>query len=329
MIISRTPLRMSFVGGGSDLPSFYRQHGGAVLSTAIDKYVYVSVNKKFDGGIRVAYSKTEEVDHVQNIEHRLVRATMEMLAVPGGVEITSTADIPSRGTGLGSSSAFTVGLINVLSAFLGRHVSAEQLGAMSCEIEIERCGEPIGKQDQYASAYGGLSIIEFKPDDSVLVTPLILPRHVREALEKNTLVFYTGITRSASGILKEQSESVADSNQKQAMLNRMVALVYQLRDELQNGHLEAMGEILEENWQLKKQLASGITSGAIDDWYAAAKANGALGGKLLGAGAGGFLMFYAPAQSHDAIEKALGLRRIRFGFEPLGSRIIFYNPTDL
>lgn len=329
MIISRTPLRMSFVGGGSDLPSYYRQHGGAVLSTAVDKYVYVSVNKKFDGGIRIAYSKTEEVDHIEKIEHRLVRATLQMLEIPGGIEVTSTADIPSRGTGLGSSSAFTVGLINVLSAYLGRHVSAEQLGRLSCEIEIERCGEPIGKQDQYASAYGGLSLIEFKPDDSVLVTPLVLRREIREAIESNIIVFYTGITRSASGILKEQSSNVADSSGKQKMLNRMVELAYELREELQNGHVNSMGEILDENWQLKKQLASGITSSEIDEWYAKAKASGALGGKLLGAGAGGFLMFYAPSERHDAIEKALGLRRIHFGFEPLGSRIIFYNPTDL
>ncbi|WP_434661759.1 GHMP kinase [Paraburkholderia sp. A3BS-1L] len=329
MIISRTPLRMSFVGGGSDLPSFYRQHGGAVLSTAIDKYMYISVNKKFDGGIRVAYSKTEEVEHVDAIEHRIVRTTLQMLGIPGGLEITSTADIPSQGTGLGSSSAFTVGLLNVLSAFQGRHVSAEQLGRDSCEIEIERCGEPIGKQDQYASAYGGLSLIEFHQDDSVLVTPLILRRSIRESLENSIIVFYTGIARSASGILKEQSYNVADSVTKQTMLKRMVALTYQLRNELQDGNLDSMGEILDENWQLKKQLASGISSDAIDDWYEKAKLNGALGGKLLGAGAGGFLMFYAPAERHEAIERALGLRRIHFGFEPLGSRIIFYNPTDL
>mgnify|MGYP003582853307 CR=1 FL=1 len=329
MIISRTPLRMSFVGGGSDLPSFYRQHGGAVLSTAIDKYIYISVNKKFDGGIRIAYSKTEEVDRIESIEHKLVRTTLQMLGIPGGVEITSTADIPSQGTGLGSSSAFTVGLINVLSAYLGRHVSAERLGSLSCEIEIDRCGEPIGKQDQYASAYGGLSLIEFHPDDSVLVTPLTLSRAVRESLAKNIVVFYTGIARSASGILKEQSSNVADSTAKQQMLKRMVELTYQLRDELQSGNLNSTGEILDENWQLKKQLASGVSSSAIDDWYAKAKSNGALGGKLLGAGAGGFLMFYAPVERHDAIERALGLRRIPFGFEPLGSRIIFYNPTDL
>ena len=326
MIISRTPLRMSFVGGGSDLPSFYPRHGGAVLSTAIDKYIYISANRKFDGGIRVAYSKTEEVDRLEAIEHRLVRTTMEMLGIAGGVEITSTADIPSQGTGLGSSSAFTVGLINVLSAYLGRHVSAEQLASLSCEIEIERCGEPIGKQDQYASAYGGLSLIEFHPDDSVLVSPLIVSRRVREALERNIVVFYTGIARSASNILKEQSSNVADDTGKQEMLKRMVKLTYELRDELQKENLDSMGQILHENWELKKKLASGVSSDAIDGWYARARSAGALGGKLLGAGAGGFLMFYAPQERHEAIEQSLGLRRVDLGFEPLGSRILFYNP---
>jgi D-glycero-alpha-D-manno-heptose-7-phosphate kinase len=327
MIISRTPLRMSFVGGGSDLPSFYRRHGGAVLSTAINKYIYISANRKFDGGIRVAYSKTEEVDRLEAVEHPLVRTTMEVLGLKGGVEITSTADIPSQGTGLGSSSAFTVGLLNVLSAYLGRHISAENLGRLSCEIEIERCREPIGKQDQYACAYGGLNLIEFNPDDSVNVSPLITPPQVRENLERNIVTFYTGMARSASGILRDQSQGVAGDTGKQRMLQRMVALTYQLRDELQAGNTDAVGEILGENWRLKKGLAAGISSDAIDHWYATARAAGALGGKLLGAGAGGFLMFYAPPGRHGAIERALGLRRIAMGFEPLGSRILFYNPT--
>jgi D-glycero-alpha-D-manno-heptose-7-phosphate kinase len=326
MIISRTPLRMSFVGGGSDLPNFYRRHGGAVLSTAIDKYIYVSVNRHFNGGIRVAYSKTEEVEQLDHVEHPLVRTTMELLGIQGGVEITTTADIPSRGTGLGSSSTFTVGLIQVLSAYLGRHVSAAELGRLSCEIEIDRCREPIGKQDQYAAAYGGLNLIEFNPDDSVNVMPVILPKEARKALQERTLIFYTGITRSASGILAEQSATVADDAKKQAMLKRMVALTYQLRDELQRGQIDSMGGILDENWSLKKGLAAGISNGAIDDWYLTAKSAGALGGKLLGAGAGGFLMFYAPVERHEAIARALNLHRVHMSFEPLGSRILFYNP---
>lgn len=327
MIISRTPLRMSFVGGGSDLPAFYRQHGGAVLSTAVDKYVYVSVNRKFDGGIRLAYSKTEEVERLEQIEHRLFKATFERLGIHGGVEVTTTADIPSRGTGMGSSSSFTVGLIQALSAYNGRHVSADDLGAISSEIEIERCGEPIGKQDQYAAAFGGFNLIGFNPDDTVSVTPVMMQRDMRELLQRRIIVFYTGITRSASSILAHQSAAIADSSAKQASLKRMVELTYLLRDELQRGNVDSFGAILEENWVLKKSLAGEISTGAIDDWYAVARRSGALGGKLLGAGAGGFLMFYAPSERHADIEQALGLRRVSFGFEPLGSRILFYNPN--
>lgn len=326
MIISQTPLRMSFVGGGSDLASFYRQHGGAVLSTAIDKYVYVSINRKFDGGIRLAYSKTEEVTSLDQIEHELVRAAFEMRGMRGGVEITTTADIPSRGTGLGSSSTFTVGLINVLSAYQGRHTSAEELAQGSCEIEIERCGQPIGKQDQYAAAYGGLNLIEFHPDDTVSVSPVIMQRDLRDLLEQRIIVFYTGITRSASRILANQSAETGSDKAKQTALKRMVELTYSLRDELSRGHLDSFGHILHENWTLKKSLTSGISSSAIDSWYDAAIGAGAVGGKLLGAGEGGFIMFYAPRERHDAIANAVGLRQVRFGFEPLGSRILFYNP---
>ncbi|RVU17534.1 GHMP kinase [Methylobacterium oryzihabitans] len=327
MIISRTPLRMSFVGGGSDMPDFYRRHGGAVLSTAIDKYIHVTVNRKFDGGIRVAYSSTEEVDRVADIQHRLVRAAFEMLELSGGVEITTIADVPSRGTGLGSSSSFTVGLLHAMSAYLGRYVSAEELGRRACEIEIDRCGEPIGKQDQYAAAFGGLNLIEFKADDSVLVSPVIMPPGLRETLERRILVFYTGITRGAASILREQSAAIAGDHAKRAALARMVDLAYGLREELQCGRLDSFGEILDENWRLKKTLASGVSTPEIDTWYAAARAAGALGGKILGAGSGGFLVFYAPEDRHPSVERALpALRRVQTRFEPLGSRIIFYNP---
>ncbi len=326
MIISRTPLRMSFVGGGSDLPAFYRRHGGAVLSTAIDKYVYVSVNPKFDGGIRLAYSKVEEVQRLDEIEHRLFRATLELLGIDGGVEVTTTADIPSRGTGLGSSSSFTVGLLNAVSAHLGRHVSADELGRRSCEVEIDRCGEPIGKQDQYAAAFGGVNLIEFNADDSVAVSPVIMSRGTRKRLEDGIVCFYTGITRSASEILRAQSANSQESANHQATLKRMVALCYRLRDDLARGDVDAFGDILHENWELKKTLTAGIATPQIDGWYGAAREAGALGGKLLGAGAGGFLIFYAPADRHEAIARAVGLRRIRMGFEPLGSRILFYNP---
>ncbi|MFC0203443.1 GHMP family kinase ATP-binding protein [Novosphingobium soli] len=326
MIISQTPLRMSFVGGGSDLPAFYREHGGAVLSTAIDKYVYVSVNRKFDGGIRLAYSRTEEVTSIDEIDHELVRAAFAMRGMRGGVEITTTADIPSRGTGLGSSSTFTVGLLNVLSAYQGHHVSAEDLAAGSCEIEIERCAQPIGKQDQYAAAYGGLNLIEFHPDESVSVSPVIMKRDLRDLLEQRIIVFYTGITRSASAILANQSAETGSDAAKQATLKRMVELTYVLRDELCRGNIDSFGRILDENWALKKSLTAGISSSEIDDWYERAMGAGALGGKLLGAGQGGFMMFYAPRERHEDIANAVGLRQVSFGFEPLGSRILFYNP---
>ena len=326
MIISRTPLRMSFVGGGSDLASFYREHGGAVLSTAIDKFVYVSINRKFDGGIRLAYSKTEEVQSLDEVEHELVRASFDMLGLRGGVEVTTTADIPSRGTGLGSSSTFTVGLLNVVSAYLGRHMSAEDLAAGCCEVEIERCRQPIGKQDQYAAAFGGLNLIEFRPDDSVNVAPVIMNRDLQQLLEQRVIVFYTGITRSASAILERQSADSATDRNKQAALRRMVELVYVMRDELCRGNIDSFGHILDENWSLKKTLAAGITSPDIDEWYARAVGAGALGGKLLGAGQGGFLMFYSPRERHEDIANAVGLRQVKFGFEPLGSRILFYHP---
>jgi D-glycero-alpha-D-manno-heptose-7-phosphate kinase len=320
---------MSFVGGGSDMAVFYREHGGAVLSTAIDKYVYVNLNKKFDGGTRIAYSKTEEVNSVAEIEHNIVRESLKLLGIDGGLEITTIADIPSKGTGLGSSSSFAVGLINALSAFQGRHISADELGELSCKIEIEKCGEPIGKQDQYAAAFGGLNLIEFKNDDSVIVTPVMLPRDKRAELERRIIVFYTGITRSASAVLKEQSAAVVGERAKQDALIEMVKLAYRMRDDLGKGSLTSFGPILHENWELKKSLTAGISTDDIDDWYAKGMAAGAEGGKILGAGSGGFLMFYAPEDAHDRIAQSLHyLRRVQFGFDPLGSRIIFYNPTS-
>lgn len=326
MIISRTPLRMSFVGGGSDLPSFYREFGGAVISTAIDKYVYVNVNKKFDDGIRVAYSKNEEVERVDQIDHRIVRAAMQFLGLSGGIEITTIADIPSHGTGLGSSSTFTVGLLHVLNAFKGQYASSDRLGQDACHIEINLCSEPIGKQDQYAAAFGGLNLIEFKPDDSVVVSPIICHRATIAELEAGILVFYTGIARSASALLRQQSSNLAGSAEKRCSMIRMVELAYALRDELHKNNVTAFGEILHENWILKKTMTDGVSTPEIDEWYRLARASGALGGKILGAGAGGFLMLYAPPDRHDAIATTLSsLRRIRMGFEPLGSRIIFYH----
>lgn len=328
MIISKTPLRMSFVGGGSDLPSFYQRHGGAVLSTAINKYVFVTCNPKFDDGIRIAYSKNEEVDCVDAIEHRIVRAAMNFLRIPGGIEITTIADVPSKGTGLGSSSSFTVGLLNVLHAFQGRYVSMQQLAEESCHIEINICSEPIGKQDQYAAAAGGFNLLEFRQNGRVDVTPVIIPPAQRDKMARRIVAFYTGVTRSASALLKVQSDAVSRDRGKQDALIQMVELTYRLKSELEAGHIDSLGEILHENWELKKSLAAGISTPEIDAWYEQAMQLGATGGKLLGAGAGGFLIFYADEEFHDRIAAGLGLRRVRFDFESMGSQVIFYNPPS-
>jgi D-glycero-alpha-D-manno-heptose-7-phosphate kinase len=323
MIISRTPLRMSFVGGGSDLPAFYRQFGGAVVSTAINQFVYITVNKKFDEKIRVSYSRTEEARSVARIRHPLVREAMRLVKVDGGVEITSIADIPGRGSGLGSSSSFTVGLLHALHAYAGREVSAEQLAREACEIEIERCGEPIGRQDQYAAAFGGLNFIQFHPDDTVSVEPIRCREETRRTLESRMVVFYTGITRSASAILRGQQVAVT-ARRKQKVVQRMVELAHELRRDLEAERVGALGAMIHEGWLLKRGIAAGITSERIDEWYGKARRAGAEGGKLLGAGTGGFLLFIAEPSRHEAIVRALApLRRVDFRLELRGSEKIF------
>jgi len=324
MIISRTPTRISFAGGGSDMAAYYRRHGGAVISTAIKKYIYIAVNRKFDNRLRLSYSKTEEVGHVSEIEHRLFRATLEHVDVTGGVEITSIADIPSQGTGLGSSSAFAVGLLNALYAYNGRFVTSEVLARDSCHIEIEKLKDPIGKQDQYAAAFGGFNFIRFNPDDTVDVEPLSHRWAAIEKIESSILVFYTGLTRSAGPILSEQQSNLDRSKETREVLRQMVRLAYQMRNDLMDDSVASFGELLHEAWMLKRQLASGISSGAIDDLYERARQAGAVGGKLLGAGGGGFLLISAPVERHADIMKALGhLRRVPMHFERQGSLIVF------
>ena len=328
MILSKTPLRMSFVGGGSDLPAFYREESGAVLSTSIDKYMYIAVNRKFDGRIRLSYSRTEDVASPTQIEHPLVREALALTGIEGGIEIASMADIPSQGSGLGSSSTYTVGLLNALYAYRNQFASKETLARQACEIEIERCGEPIGKQDQYAAAYGGLNLIRFHPDGGVAVDPVICKPKLLETLEASTLVFFTGRTRSASAVLSEQSKALQGEDRRQLM-RRMVQLAFELKAELESGTLEAFGAILDENWRLKTQLAAGITDPQIDSWYRAGMAHGALGGKLLGAGNGGFMMFFAPPRTHDAITATLhALEPVRFRFDRSGAQIVFYQPSE-
>ncbi len=324
MIISRTPLRASFAGGGSDLPAFYRTSPGAVVSTAINKYIYITVNKKFDDKIRVSYSITEIVDEVDELEHELIRESLKLLDIDGGIEITSIADIPSQGTGLGSSSSYTVGLLNALYAYKGMHVGAERLAKEACEIEIQRCSKPIGKQDQYIAAYGGLQYIQFNPDETVFADPIIHKSDMRIELEKHLLLFYTGLTRSSDSILSEQADNTQQQEEKREALRKMVALAAELRDALSRNELESFGEILHVGWLEKQKLARNISTSVINDWYERAREHGAIGGKILGAGGGGFLLLYAPPEKHNNIIKALPeLRRFPFKFEPQGSKIIY------
>jgi D-glycero-alpha-D-manno-heptose-7-phosphate kinase len=324
MIISKTPFRMSFLGGGSDLPSFYGRSPGAVLSVTINKYVYITVNEKFDREIRLSYSETENVNTVEMIRHPIVREALKMLSIPGGMEITSIADIPSKGTGLGSSSSFTTGLLNALHVYKKEFASPEMLAREACEIEIDIMEKPIGKQDQYAAAYGGLNLIQFYEDGSVGVDPIICLKETRKSLEQNILMFYTGISRSAEIILGEQNQNIISDNKKYEILKKMVQLTHLLRKELQNNNLNAFGEILHENWVLKRELASGISNPSIDEWYETGRKYGALGGKILGAGGGGFLIFYAPQEKHEQIIRMLPqLRPIPFRFEYQGCKIIF------
>ena len=324
MIISRTPLRVSFLGGGSDLPAYYRHDGGAVLSTAIDQSVYVTVSRKFDNAVRVSYSRTEEVAHSRDVAHPLVREALALLGVEGGIEITSIADIPAKGTGLGSSSSFTVGLLNALHAYCGRHAPAERLARESCEIEIGRCGEPIGKQDQYAAAFGGFNFIRFHGDERVEVNKVVCAPAVIAGIQERLLFFYTGITRSASELLMRQSQEIAADPCKRQGMADMVRLAEAAYAELCAGKPSSLGEMLHDAWQTKKRMTGGISNTLIDDAYAAAIKAGAAGGKLLGAGGGGFLMLYAEPQRHDAIRRALAaFRETPFRFAPYGSSIIF------
>lgn len=324
MIISRTPLRISFAGGGSDLGAFYRQEPGAVLSTSINKYIYINVNRKFDEKIRASYSITEIVDSVDELKHELIREALNLVLPPCGIEITSISDIPSQGTGLGSSSTYTVGLLNSIYAHIGQHVGAERLAKEACEIEIERCKKPIGKQDQYIAAYGGLQYIRFNPDESVFVDPVICAPETKQLLQQSLLMLYTGLTRSADKILQEQSLNTENDTEKRKSLRRMTQLAADLRDAIVLNDLDGFGETLHQGWMEKKKLASGISNQQIDKWYSIARENGAIGGKVLGAGGGGFLLLYAHPESFPEIMRSLpDLSPVSFKLEPQGSKIIY------
>ncbi len=324
MIISRTPLRISFAGGGSDISNFYHNSQGEVISTAINKYVYIAVNNQFDGRIIINYSKTETVKKVDDIENNLVREAMRITGVRKGIYISSIADIPSEGTGLGSSSAYVVGLLNALYAYQGKHVNAERLASEACKIEIDILKKPVGKQDQYIAAYGGFQHIRFNSDESVYVDPVICLSEIKKKLEKNILLLYTGITRSADSILAKQIKNLTGKKNKRTVVSKMVSIVRSLDQDLKKNKINQFGKHLHENWLLKQKLADDISSKKIDRWYRIAKKHGAEGGKILGAGGGGFLLIYADASRHKKITGALSeLKPFTVKFEPQGSKIIF------
>ena len=321
MIISRTPFRVSFVGGGTDLPNFYRQEQGAVISTSVDKYVYLTVNRRFDDSLRISYSKTEIVDRLDEVQHPLFRETMRLTRADSGIEVTSIADIPA-GTGLGSSSSFAVGLLHALHAYRGRFQSAVELAESACHLEIGVLGQPIGKQDQYAAAFGGLRRYLFNPDGSVFVDPVICPPERRVEFFKHLMLFYLGGSRNASQILAEQSKN---TNHKMDHLRKLRTLADNFWGALVGGSdFRELGALMHEGWVRKKQLAANISSDQIDCYYERARAAGAWGGKVLGAGMGGFLLLFCAPENQTAVQGSLSdLRQINFGFEPEGSKIIY------
>jgi len=325
MIISKTPFRMSFCGGGTDIAEFYERAGyGAVVSTTIDKFAYIALHRFFENKFVLKYSQTEISDDVASIKHPLIRECLLQTATTEPLEITSFADIPSSGSGLGSSSAFSVGLINALLAQKGRMPTHEMCAQGACEVEIERLREPIGKQDQYAAAFGGLNYLRFNADGSVQVDPIIMPKDKYQVLAEHLVMFYTGITRKASTILTEQKQNMRNDGNRYASMLHMRDQANRLRDELSAGNLDALGGLLHDGWMLKREMASGVTGPQLDEIYARALSAGAKGGKLLGAGGGGFLLFYCEPSLKQSLISALGdLRHIEFQLERQGTRIIY------
>ena len=321
MIITKTPFRVSFCGGGSDLKTFYQQHEGCVLSTTINKYLYLSIHPYFDENqTLLKYSANELVASPKEIQHKIFRDVLTDYDV-NGVEIVSTADIPA-GTGLGSSSTFTVGLLHTMNCYKGKYVSKGWLAKKACQVEIEHLDSPIGKQDQYAAAYGGLNFIRFHQDDTVSVEPIIMRPDTYSELQNRLVMFYTGIKHDANQILSVQKQNISKKD-KFDNLVKMTDLARDMKSALEGNDLSAFGKLMDENWQLKKSLAQGVSNSFIDDIYDNAMHHGALGGKLLGAGGGGFLLFYTREGCQEELKQAIGLRPFDFRFERDGTSIVY------
>lgn len=328
MIITKTPLRMSYVGGGSDMPSFYKEHGGAVISSAIKVFVYVLVKDRFEKGIRLSYSKTENVIQATDIEHPIVRNALELISIKDDIEIISIADIPSFGTGLGSSSSFSVGLINALSTFQNIDINIDRahLAESACHLEIDLCGSPIGKQDQYAASYGGLKVYRFNHDDTVSVEDVMVKPEIENKINEETIAFYIGGARDANVILADQQNELKIKEKINSM-KKMVGLVDDLKREFEGNSIENFGPILHENWLLKRGMSKDIANPYIDDLYEVARSCGVKGGKLLGAGGGGFMIFHAPTEAIRLAvrEKFKDLKEVNFNIEHSGSRVLEIN----
>jgi D-glycero-alpha-D-manno-heptose-7-phosphate kinase len=320
MVITQTPLRIGLVGGGTDLPGYYTEHGGRVLNCALDKYIYVIVKQRFDDDIYVNYSKKEIVSRVEDLEHELVREAMLMTGVTGGVEITTLADIPSAGSGLGSSSSVTVGLLHALYAYGGRQVSAEELAENACTIEIDRCGKPIGKQDQYIAAFGGIRDLRFGPGDTVTADEVTVTAAERLALQQQVMLFYTGITRRADPILAEQNANVEGTLPQLDLLRDLAGFAV---ERLGRGDVDGVGAAMRESWEAKRKLASGISNERIDLAVTGALDAGATGAKLTGAGGGGFLLVMCPVERQTAVRQSLAdMRELPVRLDRLGSRVV-------
>jgi len=324
MIITRSPLRISLGGGGTDLPSYYRQHTGFVISAAIDKYVYITLHDTFAQEIIVKYSKMENVPSVEDIKHPIVREALKLVQVgPPPLEITSMADIPA-GTGLGSSGSFTTALLRALHTMKKNYISRQELAEEACHIEMTLLGEPVGKQDQYIASYGGITCFHFLPNDTVEVTPLQMDAETLHNLEDNLVLFFTGFTRSASQILQDQdTRSRQGEREMLDNLHFIKQIGCETRTAFERGDLRRFAELMHVHWQHKKQRSAGMTNPAIDEYYELALRNGALGGKLIGAGGGGFLMFYA--EEKVCLRRALteaGLREGRFRFDFEGTKVV-------
>jgi D-glycero-alpha-D-manno-heptose-7-phosphate kinase len=321
LIIVQTPLRISLFGGGTDFPSFFMEEGGCVLSSAIDKFIFVAIKERFDSKLRIGYTQAEMVDEIDQIRHELIRESLRLTGIERGVEITTMGDIPSEGSGLGSSSTVTVGALHAMYTYRGEIISAERLAREACAIEIETLKKPIGVQDQYIAAYGGLRYFEFLPGGEVRSEKIKISPEAQRVLNDNFLLFFTGTTRQSSSILKEQTNNIKD---RLSELREIKQMTCQARSDIEKGNFDALGVLIHQSWQLKKRLAGTISNGHINEIYESARRAGATGGKITGAGGGGFLLLYVPYKHQNKVRTALnGLQELPFRLEADGTKVIF------